>query len=62
MTKWEYMVIALFEECRKAGITDQKTLLDNYGEDQWELTSIIPAMVQKSAHSDFVAYFKRKKA
>lgn len=61
MTKWEYMVVALFDEIKKAGLKDQKTLLDKYGEDQWELVLIIPATIQKSARSDFVAYFKRKK-
>ena len=59
MTKWEYMVIALFEECKKAGVTEQKKLLDKYGDEEWELTSIIPAKVKE--RSDFVAYFKRKK-
>jgi hypothetical protein len=54
MTKWEYMTIALFEECKKAGTTDQKMVLDKYGDEEWELISV--AAIGIKNRFDIVAY------
>jgi hypothetical protein len=59
MTKWEYMAIALFEECKKAGTTDQKKVLDKYGDEGWELVSVSAIGIKN--RFDIVAYFKREK-
>jgi len=51
MTKWEYMTVPLL-------VHATKQILDNMGEDGWELVQVLPGLTQES----LVAYFKREKA
>ena len=51
MTKWEYATVPLM-------IHATKQILDNWGEDGWELVQVIPGPDGTS----LVAYFKRPKA
>ena len=51
MTKWEYVTVPLM-------IHATKQILDNWGEDGWELVQVIPGPDGTS----LVAYLKRPKA
>lgn len=51
MQKWEYATAPLLVHATKA-------ILDNWGEDGWELVSVLPGPNADS----LVAYFKRPKA
>ena len=48
MTKWEYLTAPLI-------IHNTKAILDNFGEDGWELVQMVPGMNPEN----LVAYFKR---
>ncbi|MEE1784022.1 MULTISPECIES: DUF4177 domain-containing protein [Streptomycetaceae] len=50
MTKWEYMTAPLL-------VHATKQILDNFGEDGWELVQV----VQGPNPETLVAYFKREK-
>jgi hypothetical protein len=50
MTKWEYLTAPLI-------IHNTKAILDNFGEDGWELVQIVPGPDGQG----LVAYFKRPK-
>jgi hypothetical protein len=51
MTKWEYITVPVL-------IHATKQILDNMGEDGWELVQIL----QGATPENLVAYFKREKA
>ena len=51
MTTWEYATVPLM-------IHATKQILDNWGEDGWELVQVVPGMNPEN----LVAYFKRPKA
>lgn len=51
MTKWEYITVPVLVHATKA-------ILDNMGEDGWELVQVVPGM----SAENLVAYFKRPKA
>ena len=48
MTKWEYMTAPVL-------VHATKQILDNFGEDGWELVQIVPGLNPEN----LVAYFKR---
>ncbi|HEY3752453.1 MAG TPA: hypothetical protein VGL80_24990 [Pseudonocardiaceae bacterium] len=50
MTKWEYATVPLLIHATKA-------ILDQWGEDGWELVTVLPA----PSGEQLVAYFKRSK-
>ena len=50
MTKWEYITVPVL-------VHATKQILDNMGEDGWELVQVVPGMNPES----LVAYFKRPK-
>jgi hypothetical protein len=50
MTKWEYLTAPLL-------VHNTKAILDTFGEDGWELVTVIPGMNSEN----LVAYFKRPK-
>lgn len=50
MTKWEYVTVPLLTHATKQ-------ILDNWGEDGWELVSVIPGPNPEQ----LVAYMKRPK-
>ncbi|MCM3925826.1 DUF4177 domain-containing protein [Frankia sp. AiPs1] len=50
-TKWEYFTAPLL-------IHNTKQILDTFGEDGWELVTVIPAPTNPEG---LVAYFKRPK-
>ncbi|MFC4337191.1 hypothetical protein [Salininema proteolyticum] len=50
MTKWEYATAPLL-------IHNTKMILDTWGEDGWELVTVLPGQNQ----DQLVAYFKREK-
>ncbi len=50
MTKWEYITVPVLVHATKA-------ILDNMGEDGWELVQMVPGLNPES----LVAYFKRPK-
>lgn len=50
MTKWEYATVPLLIHATKA-------ILDQWGEDGWELVTVLPA----PSGEQLVAYFKRPK-
>lgn len=50
MTKWEYLTAPLL-------VHATKQILDNFGEDGWELVQIVPGPDGQG----LVAYFKRPK-
>ena len=51
MTKWEYVTVPLLTHATKQ-------ILDNWGDDGWELVAVIPG-----PHSEqLVAYMKREKS
>jgi hypothetical protein len=50
MTKWEYLTAPVL-------VHNTKAILDNFGEDGWELVQIVPGMNPEN----LVAYFKREK-
>ena len=49
--KWEYMTAPVL-------VHATKQILDNFGEDGWELVQIVPGMNPEN----LVAYFKRRKS
>lgn len=49
-TKWEYATAPLL-------VHATKQILDNFGEDGWELVQVVPGMTAEQ----LVAYFKRPK-
>jgi hypothetical protein len=51
MQKWEYVTVPLL-------VHATKQILDNWGEDGWELVAVIPGMNAEN----LVAYLKRPKA
>jgi hypothetical protein len=51
MTKWEYLTAPLI-------IHNTKAILDNFGEDGWELVQIVPGPDGQG----LVAYFKRPRS
>ena len=51
MTKWEYLTAPVL-------VHATKQILDNFGEDGWELVQIVPGMNPEN----LVAYFKRPKS
>ncbi|ALC04774.1 putative membrane protein [Corynebacterium deserti GIMN1.010] len=51
MTKWEYATVPLITHATKQ-------ILDNWGEDGWELVTVIPGMNPEN----LVAYMKREVA
>jgi len=51
MTKWEYITVPVI-------VHATKQILDNMGEDGWELVQMVPGPNPES----LVAYFKREKA
>jgi hypothetical protein len=51
MTKWEYMTAPVL-------VHATKQILDNFGEDGWELVQMVPGMNPEN----LVAYFKRAKS
>ncbi len=65
MEKWEYATVPLM-------IHATKQILDNWGEDGWELVTVLPSTAPASSAPDGnmvaptagnpIAYFKRKKA
>jgi hypothetical protein len=59
MPKWEYATIPLIKAMRDMGYTEQKNVLDKYGDEGWELVSVIMVSIQNS--NEIVAYFKREK-
>jgi hypothetical protein len=50
MTKWEYITVPVL-------VHATKQILDNMGEDGWELVQVVPGLNPES----LVAYFKRAK-
>jgi hypothetical protein len=50
MQKWEYMTAPLL-------VHATKQILDNFGEDGWELVQVVPG----PSSEQLVAYFKRPK-
>jgi hypothetical protein len=50
MDKWEYATVPLL-------IHNTKMILDTWGEDGWELVTVLPGQNPEQ----LVAYFKRKK-
>ena len=50
-TKWEYFTAPLL-------IHNTKAILDNFGEDGWELVTVLPGPTGEN----HVGYFKRPKA
>ena len=52
MTKWEYATVPLIIHATKA-------ILDQWGEDGWELVQVVPA---PNNPDNLVAYLKRPKA
>jgi hypothetical protein len=50
MTKWEYVTVPLLIHATKA-------ILDQWGEDGWELVTVLPS----PSGEQMVAYFKRPK-
>ena len=52
MKKWEYATVPLM-------IHTTKAILDNWGEDGWELVTVLPGA---SAPAGATPYFKREKA
>ncbi|GAB3206423.1 protein of unknown function [Marinactinospora thermotolerans DSM 45154] len=57
MTKWEYATVPLLSHATKQ-------ILDNWGEDGWELVSVIPgpSVDGDPRNQQLVAYMKREKA
>ncbi|ASU81892.1 DUF4177 domain-containing protein [Nocardiopsis gilva YIM 90087] len=57
MTKWEYATVPLLSHATKQ-------ILDNWGEDGWELVAVIPAPAVDAdpRNQQLVAYMKREKA
>ncbi len=51
MVKWEYATVPLL-------VHATKQILDNWGEDGWELVAVVPGM----SAEQLVAYLKRPKA
>jgi len=51
MTKWEYVTVPLL-------VHVTKQILDNWGEDGWELVTVVPG----PSADNLVAYLKRPKA
>lgn len=51
-TKWEYLTAPLL-------IHNTKAILDNFGDDGWELVQVVPG---PTGSDNLVAYFKREKA
>jgi len=51
MTKWEYFTAPVL-------VHSTKQILDNFGEDGWELVQVVPGMNPEN----LVAYFKRPRA
>ena len=51
MTTWEYATVPLL-------IHATKQILDNWGQDGWELVTVLPG---PGGPADLVAYFKRPK-
>lgn len=51
MTKWEYVTVPLL-------VHATKQILDNWGEDGWELVQVLP---NANNAEQLVAYFKREK-
>ncbi|GAA1111972.1 MULTISPECIES: DUF4177 domain-containing protein [Nocardiopsidaceae] len=56
MTKWEYATVPLLSHATKQ-------ILDNWGEDGWELVSVIPgpSVDGDPRNQQLVAYMKREK-
>ncbi|QVQ50370.1 DUF4177 domain-containing protein [Spiractinospora alimapuensis] len=57
MTKWEYQTVALLSHATKQ-------ILDNWGEDGWELVSVVPAPLPEGTdprNQQYVAYMKRER-
>lgn len=57
MTKWEYQSVALLSHATKQ-------ILDGWGDDGWELVSVVPAPLPEGAdprNQQYVAYMKRAK-
>ncbi|GLU47202.1 hypothetical protein Nans01_15530 [Nocardiopsis ansamitocini] len=56
MTKWEYATVPLLSHATKQ-------ILDNWGEDGWELVSVIPgpSVDGDPRNQQLVAYLKREK-
>jgi hypothetical protein len=52
MTKWEYLTAPVL-------VHATKQILDNFGEDGWELVQVVPG---PGGNESVVAYFKREKA
>lgn len=50
MEKWEYLTAPLL-------IHNTKMILDNFGDEGWELVAVVPGQNSEQ----LVAYFKRKK-
>jgi hypothetical protein len=51
MKKWEYITVPVL-------VHATKQILDNMGEDGWELVQVVPGLNPES----LVAYFKREKS
>lgn len=51
MQKWEYLTAPLL-------VHATKQILDNFGDEGWELVQVVPGM----SSEQLVAYFKRPKA
>ena len=51
MTKWEYFTAPVL-------VHSTKQILDNFGEDGWELVQVVPGMNPEN----LVAYFKRPRS
>lgn len=51
MRKWEYLTAPLM-------IHNTKQILDNFGDEGWELVTVVPG---PSGTDSLVAYFKREK-
>ncbi|WP_344969514.1 DUF4177 domain-containing protein [Salinactinospora qingdaonensis] len=56
MTKWEYVTVPLLSHATKQ-------ILDNWGEDGWELVSVVPgpSVDDDPRNQQLVAYMKREK-
>lgn len=56
MTKWEYATVPLLSHATKQ-------ILDNWGEDGWELVTVIPGPTigDDPRNQQLVAYLKREK-
>jgi Domain of unknown function (DUF4177) len=52
MAKWEYATVPLL-------VHATKQILDNWGEDGWELVTVVPG---PAGAESLVAYLKREKA